>query len=101
MKKTEFYTMIRDRKTQEIHAALVRGYTDGTFWYYRDKERKEWFAVHPMVGLSVARGNTLQEAASRAYEPDRLKYINEEIDKRGAVLSANYAVAVAEAQEVR
>ena len=99
MKKTEFYTMImRDGKPS---AESVKGYTDGTFWYYRNADCKTWHAVHPMVGLSVARGNTLHEAASRVYDPDRLKYINEEIDKRGAVLSANYAVAVAEAQEVR
>lgn len=99
MKKTEFYTMIRDRETQKVCAALVRGYTDGTFWYYRDAECEEWFAVHPMVGLSVARGDTLHEAVSRAYEPDRLKMINEEIDKHGAVMSAEYAEAVFVAKE--
>lgn len=99
MKKTEFYTMImRDGKPR---AESVKGYTDGTFWYYRDAECKVWFAVHPMVGLSVARGNTLHEAASRVYNPDHLKLINEEIDKRGAIMSAAYAEAVFVAQEVR
>lgn len=99
MKKIEFYTMIRDRKTQKIRASLVKGYTDGTFRYYRDAEREEWFAVHPMVGLSVARGDTLHEAVSRAYEPDRLKMINEEIDKHGAIMSADYAEAIFVAKE--
>lgn len=100
MKKTEFYTMIRDRETQKICAALVRGYTDGTFLYYRNAECKTWHAVHPMVGLSVARGDTLHDATSRAYEPDRLKMINEEIDKHGAIMSADYAEAIFVAQEV-
>lgn len=98
MKKIEFYTMVtRDEKPR---AESVKGYTDGTFNYYRNADCATWHAVHPMVGMSVARGNTLHEVASRVYDPDHLKLINEEIDKRGAVLSANYAVAVAEAQEV-
>lgn len=98
MKKIEFYTMVtRDEKPR---AESVKGYTDGTFNYYRDADCATWHAVHPMVGLSVARGDTLHETVDASYEPDRLKFINEEIDKRGAVLSANYAVAVAEAQEV-
>jgi hypothetical protein len=99
MKKIEFYTMVmRDGKPR---AESVKGYTDGTFYYYRNADCKTWHAVHPMVGLSVARADTLHKIVDAAYEPDRLKFINEEIDKRGAVLSANYAVAVAEAQEVR
>lgn len=99
MKKIEFYTMImREGKPS---AESVKGYTDGTFYYYRNAECKTWHAVHPMVGLSVASGDTLQGTVDSAYAPDRLKRINAEIDKRGAIMSAAYAEAVFVAQEVR
>ena len=92
MTKMEYYTMTREG------AVLVTGYTDGTFFYYRNADRKEWYAVIMMCGLSIARGRTRAEVQERAYEPDRLAFVKEEIKKRGDELVHAYTEAIAAAQ---
>ena len=86
-------------RNNKERAELVKGYTDGTFYYYRT-DVGFWHAVHPMVGLSVCCRGSRREVIKDAYNPFFVKRINDEIDKREAVLSAAYRVAIAEAQEV-
>ena len=64
MTKTSFYSvMFKDNKKQAI---LHSGYSDGTYYYYR-ADSATWYAIHPLLGLSVASANTRKEASVQAH----------------------------------
>jgi hypothetical protein len=65
MIKSSFYTMVRENN-KNVAKLIVNGYSDGTFYYYKN-DYGTWWAIHPLCGMAVARGNTRKEAASVAY----------------------------------
>ena len=66
MKKTTFYSMVRENTGATI-ALQQKGYTDGTYYYY--KKDSLWLVIHPANGLSICSSHTRKEAAARAHEP--------------------------------
>jgi hypothetical protein len=64
MTKHSFYTLIRE--SGKTRAKLVNGYSDGTFYYYKS-DGGLWYAVHPLIGLSVATGSQRKYAKENAY----------------------------------
>lgn len=64
MIKSTFYTLIRERG--KTRAKLVNGYSDGTYYYYKS-DGGLWYAVHPLIGLSVATGSQRKYAKENAY----------------------------------
>ncbi len=74
MNKCSFYTLVRknNKKAAEL---IINGYSDGCYYYYK-KDTALWFAIHPLLGLSIAQGNTrkaAQEAANAAHVDAALK----------------------------
>lgn len=64
MTKTSFYSiMLKDKRKQ---AVLHHGYSDGTYYYFK-ADSSTWYAIHPLIGLSVAWGYTRKEAAEKAH----------------------------------
>lgn len=95
MKKTSFYSyMVKDRKKQ---AVLHTGWSDGTFYYY--KEFNTWYAIHPLVGLSVTYGYTLKEAAAKAHAPELKNEVDRVIRERGATMSEEFEKAIQELKQ--
>ena len=78
MKKTIFYSMVRENG-QNI-AKLQKGYTDGTFNYY--KRGENWFAIHPINGLSVCTDTTRKAAAEKAHAPAMLERIAAALERQ-------------------
>ena len=68
-KKCSFYTYRKAGEDGAPVADLVDGYTDGIFNYYASgRKSKQWHAIHPVYGLSVAYESTRQAAQARALE---------------------------------
>ena len=68
-KKCSFYTIRHDEKTKRPTAQQVNGYTDGVYNYYASGDKaKQWHAIHPVYGLSVAYASTRQATQARAME---------------------------------
>ena len=62
MKKCEFYTM--KRINRETVAVLVKGYTDGTYNYYR--QENTWYIIDPNTGRLLYMANTLSKTRELA-----------------------------------
>jgi len=68
-KKCSFYTIRRDESTKRLTAQQVDGYTDGIYNYYAAGDKsKQWHAIHPVYGLSVAYANSRKAAQEKAQE---------------------------------
>ncbi len=68
-KKCSFYTIRRDDKTDKPAAQQVDGYTDGIYNYYAAGDKsKQWHAIHPVYGLSVAYASSRKAAQEKAQE---------------------------------
>jgi hypothetical protein len=78
MTRKFFYTAIR-RDGEEV-ALLVKGYFDGTFYYYKARYNR-WHAVHPLTGLSAASAYTRKQCQALAF--DNLEKVEEYMHKRG------------------
>ncbi|MBD5098145.1 MAG: hypothetical protein HDT35_01070 [Clostridiales bacterium] len=66
-KKCSFYTIRRDEETKRPTAQQVDGYTDGIYNYYSSGDKsKQWHAIHPVYGLSVAYANSRKAAQTEA-----------------------------------
>lgn len=63
MNKCSFYTLTK--KNKKIQAKLVDGYSDGCYYYYKS-DGGLWYAVHPLIGLSIATGYNRKEAQGNA-----------------------------------
>ena len=94
MKKHEFYTMVR--KNGKVVAELQKGYTDGTYHYY--KKDYTWFAIYPDNGLSICAEDTRKAAAASAHNPKFKDMIAEAI-KRQAVTAERFAALVEKAKK--
>ena len=94
MKKTTFYSMVREDGA--AIAKLHQGYTDGTFNYYKKESR--WHAIHPANGLSICSGHTRKEAAERANEPVMLQRIAAALERLPDT-AKKFAAAVEKAKE--
>ena len=46
------------RVNNDIGVKLQKGYTDGEYNYYYEREYKRWHCIEPYTGLSVAIGDT-------------------------------------------
>ena len=66
MKKLQFYT--RYMIDGSAIALLVRGYTDGTYNYYKN-DYGTWCAIHPLSGLAIPNsyGRTRKNAVTMAH----------------------------------
>lgn len=63
MKKTAFYSMVRENGKNI--AKQQNGYTDGQYNYYKN-QYGVWHAIHPENGLSICTDTTRKAAAARA-----------------------------------
>ena len=94
MKKTTFYSMVRE--DGENIAKLQKGYTDGTYYYY--KKESLWLVIHPANGLSICSSHTRQEAAARAHEPRLVERIAAALERQPEA-AERFAAAVKKAKE--
>ena len=95
-KKCSFYTICRNKDGKPAPERMV-GYTDGVYNYYASGNKsKQWHAIHPVYGLSVAYESTRQAAQARALE------LSESVRKLEAQKDARlqaYADAIRAAQD--
>ena len=96
-KKCSFYTIRKEKGDTKPTAHKADGYTDGVYNYYASGEKaKQWHAIHPVYGLSVAYANTRQATQARALElTDKIRDMEAKKDAR---LIA-YADAIRAAQD--
>ena len=94
MKKTTFYSMVRE--DGENIAKLQKGYTDGTYYYY--KKESLWLVIHPANGLSICSSHTRKEAATRAREPRLVERIAAALERQPEA-AERFAAAVKKAKE--
>ena len=96
-KKCSFYTIRKEKGDTKPTAHKADGYTDGVYNYYASGEKaKQWHAIHPVYGLSVAYANTRQATQARALElTDKIRDMEAKKDAR---LIA-YANAIRAAQD--
>jgi hypothetical protein len=94
MKKTTFYSMVRE--DGENIAKLQKGYTDGTYYYY--KKESLWLVIHPANGLSICSSHTRKEAAARAHEPRLVERIAAALERQPEA-AERFAAAVKKAKE--
>lgn len=96
-KKCSFYTIRKEKGDTKPTAHKADGYTDGIYNYYASGNKsKQWHAIHPVYGLSVAYENTRQAAQARALE------LSESVRKLEAQKDARlqaYADAIRAAQD--
>ena len=64
MKKSVFYSVMN--LYGAVHAKEHNGYTDGEYNYYR-AGKKLWWCIEPNTGLSIAGGETRDQAQQNAY----------------------------------
>ena len=93
MKKTVFYSMVRENGANI--AKRQDGYTDGKFFYYKNKYGT-WHAIHPENGLSVCTDTTRKAAAARAGTMGDL--IADAIARNGETLRERFKKAKAAAE---
>ena len=62
MRKCKFYSLILVGTSKKPVAKEWNGYTDGRYNYYKNGL---WFVIEPTTGLSMAYGDTRQEAAEK------------------------------------
>ena len=95
-KKCSFYT-IRRNEDGKPAPERMDGYTDGVYNYYASGDKsKQWHAIHPVYGLSVAYASTRQATQARALEMTEAVRAMEA--KEDARLTA-YADAIRAAQD--
>lgn len=96
-KKCSFYTIRKEKGDTKPTAHKADGYTDGIYNYYASGNKsKQWHAIHPVYGLSVAYESTRQAAQARALE------LSESVRKLEAKKDARlqaYADAIRAAQD--
>ena len=96
-KKCSFYTIRKEKGDTKPTAHKADGYTDGVYNYYASGEKaKQWHAIHPVYGLSVAYASTRQAAQARALELS--ESVRKLESKKDARLQA-YADAIRAAQD--
>lgn len=83
-KKCSFYTIRKDKGDKRPTAHKVDGYTDGIYNYYASGSKsKQWHAICPVYGLSVAYDSTRQAAQARALElSDKIREMEAKKDAR-------------------
>ena len=82
MKRVKFYTRCHDCIKGEDTVKEVQGYTDGTFFYWR--ECTTWHAVNPATGLSTCHGNTLKATIENANAPGNINRVSAFLNRFGA-----------------
>lgn len=96
-KKCSFYTIRKEKGDTKPTAHKADGYTDGVYNYYASGDKsKQWHAIHPVYGLSVAYASTRQATQARALEMTEAVRAMEA--KKDARLQA-YADAIRTAQD--
>lgn len=95
-KKCSFYTIRRNNNGKPAPERMD-GYTDGVYNYYATGNKsKQWHAIHPVYGLSIAYESTRQATQARALElSDKIRDME---SKKDARLQA-YADAIRAAQD--
>lgn len=95
-KKCSFYTIRRNNNGKPAPERMD-GYTDGVYNYYATGNKsKQWHAIHPVYGLSIAYESTRQATQARALElSDKIRDME---SKKDARLQA-YANAIRAAQD--
>lgn len=95
-KKCSFYTIRRNNNGKPAPERMD-GYTDGVYNYYATGSKsKQWHAIHPVYGLSIAYESTRQATQARALElSDKIRDME---SKKDARLQA-YADAIRAAQD--
>ena len=96
-KKCSFYTIRRNETTKRPVVQQMDGYTDGIYNYYSiGHSAKQWYAIHPVYGLSVAYESTRQAAQARALAlSDEIREFEANADDRAKA----YAEMMKAAQE--
>lgn len=94
MKKTNFYSMVRENGAAV--ARLHKGYTDGTYNYY--KKESVWFAIHPANGLSICQEYTRKAAAAAAHAPHMVERIASALERQPEA-AERFAAAIESAKE--
>ena len=96
-KKCSFYTIRRNETTKRPVVQQMDGYTDGIYNYYSiGHSTKQWYAIHPVYGLSVAYESTRQATQARALElSDEIREFEANADDRAKA----YAEMLKAAQE--
>ncbi|MBO7172370.1 MAG: hypothetical protein J6V52_05405 [Bacteroidaceae bacterium] len=104
MKHITFYTRCRDCTTGDL-IKEVQGYTDGHFFYWR--QRSTWHAVEPSTGLSTCTGRTLKVTIENASSPGNINRVaaflnrfGEESTKRFTDLLKNVGITEYNWQEI-
>lgn len=96
-KKCSFYTIRKEKGDKHPTPHKVDGYTDGIYNYYAiGTTSKQWHAINPVFGLSVAYESTRQAAQVRALELS--ESVRKLESKKDARLQA-YANAIRAAQD--
>ena len=96
-KKCSFYTIRLNETTKRPTVQQMDGYTDGIYNYYAiGQNAKQWYAIHPVYGLSVAYESTRQATQARALElSDEIREFEANADDRAKA----YAEMIKAAQE--
>ena len=94
MKKANFYSMVR--QDGENIAKLQKGYTDGTYYYY--KKDSLWLVIYPGNGLSICSDYTRKAAAERAHAPAMVTRIAAAVERQPEA-AERFAAAVKKAKE--
>ena len=94
MKKTTFYTMVRE--DGKAIAKLQKGYTDGTYNYY--KKDSLWHAIYPGNGLSICSDYTRKAAAEKAHAPAMLARVAAAVERQPEA-ATRFTAAVKKAEE--
>lgn len=94
MKKTTFYSMVRE--DGHAIAKLHKGYTDGTYHYY--KKDSLWHAIYPGNGLSICSDYTRKAAAEKAHAQSMLARVAAAVERQPEA-AARFAAAVEKAEK--
>ena len=93
MKKATFYTLLYNRKTGAV-AVVKQGYSDGTYYYYYNRDCATWHAIHPRTGVSVSDAGTRKKCAEIAHTPRRAAAVDKKLSLFGEELIKRFDAAV-------
>lgn len=86
IKKATFYS----RTNCNGGVTKWEGFTDGKFNYYKEPKSKDWYAILPDVGLSVAKERTRRDAIASAHSPSLLEKIDKFLSKDYNTLASKF-----------
>ena len=83
------------REDGKAIAKLQKGYTDGTYNYY--KKDSLWLAIYPGNGLSICSDYTRKAAAEKAHAPAMLARVAAAVERQQDA-AARFTAAVKKAE---